>query len=180
VLVSDQSASFDELYRATSRRLLQYAYAMTGDLSTAQDITQEAYVRAWRDWRRIQAYERADAWLRTVVTRLVTDRWRRIGMSRRAAAFSRPETSPPPSEDGVVLVTALRQLPVNHRRAICLFHLLDLPIAQIAAESGVSENTVKSWLVRGRNELADILGPGTFEESPKTFTPGREKPDVHL
>ncbi|HEY1486417.1 MAG TPA: sigma-70 family RNA polymerase sigma factor, partial [Micromonosporaceae bacterium] len=172
---------FDELYRATSRRLLQYAYAMTGDLPTAQDITQEAYVRAWRNWRQVEAYEHADAWLRVVVTRLVTDRWRRMRSYRRVAnAYARPETSPPPSENGVLLVTALRRLPVNQRRAICLHHLLDLPVAQIAAEAGVAESTVKSWLVRGRSALADALGSDTFEEAPKTFTTGREKPNVQL
>jgi RNA polymerase sigma-70 factor, ECF subfamily len=178
--MADHSASFDELYRATSRRLLQYAYAMTGDLPTAQDITQEAYIRAWRNWRHVESYDRADAWLRVVVTRLVTDRWRRIRVSRRIAAYARPETSPPPSEDGVLLVSALRRLPVNQRRAICLYHLLDLPISQIAAEAGVSDSTVKSWLVRGRAALADILGPDTFSEAPKTFTNGREKPDVQF
>jgi RNA polymerase sigma-70 factor (ECF subfamily) len=179
--MADHTASFDELYRATSRRLLQYAYAMTGDLATAQDITQEAYVRAWRNWRQVEAYERADAWLRVVVTRLVTDRWRRMRSYRRVAgAYSRAAVAPPPSEDGILLSGALRQLPVNQRRAVCLHHLLDLPVAQIAAEAGVSESTVKSWLSRGRSALAEILGPETFDEAPTTLTNRREKPDVHL
>jgi RNA polymerase sigma-70 factor (ECF subfamily) len=178
--MTEANTSFDELYRATSRRLLQYAYAMTGDLTTAQDITQEAYVRAWRNWKQVESYERADAWLRIVVTRLVTDRWRRMRTSRRFAAYARPQTSPPPSEDGVLLVTALRRLPLQQRRAICLHHLLDLPVAQIAAEAGVSEGTVKSWLARGRTALADIIGPDMFAEAPKTLINGREKPDVQL
>src|SRR6185312_8723070 len=54
VSMTDPSAGFDELYRASSRRLLQYAYAMTGDLPTAQDITQEAFIRAWRQWRQVE------------------------------------------------------------------------------------------------------------------------------
>lgn len=163
----DHSTDFDELYRATSRRLLQYAYAMTGDLTTAQDLTQEAYIRAWQHWHQISAFERADAWLRLVVTRLATDRWRRMRVSRRADASRRPpESTPAPSEDTVVLVTALRRLPAQQRRAICLHYLMDLPITEVAIETGVPVGTVKSWLSRGRTALAEILGPEIFQDSP--------------
>jgi RNA polymerase sigma-70 factor, ECF subfamily len=172
--MSDQSTDFDELYRATNRRLLQYAYAMTGDLVAAQDITQEAYIRAWRNWRQVESFERADAWLRLVVTRLVTDRWRRLRISRRHAAAQRIESVAPPSEDSVVLVTALRRLPVAQRRAICLHYLLDLPISEIAAEAGVAEGTVKSWLSRGRATLAEILGPDVFHASSTRSMTGPE------
>jgi RNA polymerase sigma-70 factor, ECF subfamily len=174
---AEASAGFDELYRASSRRILQYAYAMTGDLPTAQDITQEAFIRAWRQWRQVETYEHAEAWLRVVVTRLVTDRWRRLRTSRRfTASQGRVETAPPPSEDNVVLVAALRRLPVQQRRAVCLHHLLDLPISQIAVESGVSENTVKSWLVRGRAALADILGPDASPTATRTTTSDGTEP----
>ncbi|WP_425455244.1 RNA polymerase sigma factor [Allorhizocola rhizosphaerae] len=39
---------FESFYEGTSRRLLRYAYGLTGDLAEAQDLTQEAYARAWR------------------------------------------------------------------------------------------------------------------------------------
>ncbi len=57
----------------------------------------------------------------------------------------------------VVLVAALRKLPPAQRRALVLHYLADLSIADIAAESGVAEGTVKSWLHRGRVELARHL-----------------------
>ena len=47
-------SSFDEFYQATSRRLVQYAYALTGDLGTAQDLVQETYLRAWQRWSRLR------------------------------------------------------------------------------------------------------------------------------
>jgi len=58
----------------------------------------------------------------------------------------------------VALVAALRQLPEPQRQAIVLHHLLDLPIAQIAAETGVAVGTLKARLARGRAALAAILG----------------------
>src|SRR6266545_3434629 len=52
-------------------------------------LVQETYARAWQRWRRLAGYDDQEAWLRLVVTRLATDRWRRLGV-RRAAAASRP------------------------------------------------------------------------------------------
>lgn len=156
---------FDDLYRATSRRLLQYAYAMCGDLGMAQDVTQEAYVRAWQRWHRLRDYEHPESWLRLVVNRLVTDRWRRLGVRRRAA--DRQVTTavmPGPSEDGVLLATALRKIPVQQRRAVVMHYLMDLSIADIARETGTSIGTVKSWLSRGRAGLATALGTDTQVE----------------
>src|SRR5690606_26106797 len=128
-------------------------------LSVAQDLVQEAYLRAWQRWSRLQEYEAADAWLRVVVSRLATDRWRRLRSLRNALARSgRAEVAPPPRDDGVVLVHALRRLPEHQRQAIALHYLYDMSVEQIAAETGSPTGTVKSWLSRGRAALAAVLG----------------------
>jgi RNA polymerase sigma-70 factor (ECF subfamily) len=154
--------SFDEFYRATSRRLVQYAYALTGDLATAQDLVQEVYLRAWQRWSRLAEYEAADAWLRVVLSRLATDRWRRMRSMRTALARTGPPGAVgPPSDDGVLLVRAMRQLPDTQRRALALHYLYDMSVEDIAAETGSPSGTVKSWLSRGRTALAAALGDGT-------------------
>ncbi|BCY14516.1 SigE family RNA polymerase sigma factor [Actinoplanes sp. L3-i22] len=150
---------FDGFYRDTSRRLLRYAYGLTGDPGEAQDLVQEAYARAWQRWRKVSGYQDPEAWLRLVVNRLSADRWRRIGV-RRTRAAAEPPLDPvsPPSEDVVLLVRAMRALPDTQRRALALHYLLDRSIAEIAAETGTSLGTVKSWLSRGRAALAVALG----------------------
>jgi RNA polymerase sigma-70 factor (sigma-E family) len=148
---------FDACYRGTSARLVRYAYGLVGDPAEAQDLVQEAYARAWQRWRRVSGYDDIEAWLRVVVTRLATDRWRRLAV-RRARGTPPPVPVAPPSEDTVVLVAALRTLPVAHRRALTLHYLLDRSVADIATETGASVNTVKSWLARGRTGLAAALG----------------------
>jgi len=149
---------FDGFYRDTSRRLLRYAYGLTGDPAEAQDLVQEAYARAWQRWRRLSGYDDPEAWLRLVVNRLSSDRWRRLGVRRaRDAARGPLPPVPPPSEDAVLLVSAMRMLPVAHRRALALHYLLDRSVADIAAETGASTGTVKSWLSRGRAGLAAVL-----------------------
>jgi RNA polymerase sigma-70 factor (ECF subfamily) len=127
-------------------------------------VTQEAYVRAWRRWPQVAPLDDAEAWVRLVATRLATDRWRRVRVRRVREALERPAAPmPPPSEDTVLLVRALRRLPVDQRRALCLFYLLDLPVADIAGELGVPTGTVKSWLSRGRAALAAQLDPPVKE-----------------
>lgn len=149
---------FDEFYRATVGRTLRYAHGVAGDLGTAQDLVQEAYVRAWQRWRTVSSYDHADAWLRTVITRLATDRWRRIALHRRYVTMTGPPgPAEPPGEDTVLLVRALRQLPVRQRQVLALHYLLDRTIEQIAEEVGAAEGTVKSWLSRGRSALAREL-----------------------
>jgi RNA polymerase sigma-70 factor (ECF subfamily) len=155
---------FDAFYRDTSRRLLRFAYGLTGDPTEAQDLVQEAYARAWQRRRRLAGYEDPEAWLRLVVNRLATDRWRRLGVRReRAAATPPPNPVAPPSDDVVLLVRAMRALPVDHRRALALHYLLDRSVAEIAVETGVATGTVKSWLSRGRAALAAQLGDGADE-----------------
>jgi RNA polymerase sigma-70 factor (ECF subfamily) len=150
--------AFDDFYRDTSVRMVRYGYALTGELAEAQDIVQDAYTRAWRHWRTVATHPAPEAWLRLTISRLATDRWRRLSTWR--AVLSRtgpPEPVAPPSEDTVVLTAALRRLPAHLRQAVCLHYLFDLSVAQIAQETGSPVGTVTSWLHRGRTELAAIL-----------------------
>jgi RNA polymerase sigma-70 factor (ECF subfamily) len=150
------SDEFDEFYRATVRRLVRYAYGLTANETEAQDLAQEAYARAWQRWSRVRAYDVPEAWLRTVVTRLATDRWRQLTIRRRRPPET-PTSQPPPGDDRLFVTTLLASLPLDQRRALTLHYLVDLPVDQVAAEMGANPNTVKSWLSRGRTALAARL-----------------------
>jgi RNA polymerase sigma-70 factor (ECF subfamily) len=150
--------AFDQFYRDTSLRMVRYGYALTGELAEAQDIVQEAYTKAWRHWRTVATHPAPEAWLRPTISRLATDRWRRLsGWWNVLSRTGPPEPVAPPGEDTVVLTAALRRLPAHLRQAISLHYLFDLSVAQIAEETGAPVGTVTSWLHRGRTELAAIL-----------------------
>ncbi|MEU7846389.1 sigma factor-like helix-turn-helix DNA-binding protein [Micromonospora parva] len=150
--------SFDDFYRSTARRMMRYGYAVAGDYTEAQDLVQEAYTRAWRQWGRLSSHPAPEAWLRLVVSRLATDRWRRLRGLRGALRLAGPPPPvSPPNEDSVLLVQALRQVPATHRRALALHYLFDMPVEEIAHEIDVPVGTVKSWLSRGRARLAALL-----------------------
>jgi RNA polymerase sigma-70 factor (ECF subfamily) len=155
--VSD-SEDFDEFYYGSFNRLLRYAHGLTGDLGDAEDLVQEVYTRAWLRWRKLKEYDEPEGWLRVVVTRLATDRWRRL-VVRRAAIHDPSSTVvlPPHTEEHLVLAEAMRSLPFDQRRALVLRFLLDLPLEQIAKEMDANLNTVKSWLTRGKANLAAIM-----------------------
>jgi RNA polymerase sigma-70 factor (ECF subfamily) len=150
--------SFDAFYRASRQRLFDTLYALTGDRAEAQDAVHEAYARAWQRWSRVGDYGDPEAWVRTVARRIAVSRWRRT--RNRLLAHRRlggPSALPGPGPDTVALVTALGQIPVAQRTAIVLHHLVGLPVAEIASETGVAAGTVKARLSRGRKALAQLL-----------------------
>jgi RNA polymerase sigma-70 factor (ECF subfamily) len=154
-------AEFAALYQARFADLASQLYAYLGDRAEAQDVVQEAFVRAWQRWAKIGDYDDPVAWVRRVAWNLATSRHRRIAVVRRFVSRSRPpDHQPAANPDRVALVMALRQLPEKQRRALVLHYLADLSVAEIARDIGAAEGTVKSWLHRGRAELARQLSDG--------------------
>jgi RNA polymerase sigma-70 factor (ECF subfamily) len=152
------SDDFDAFYHATSRRLLHQMYAMTGNLADAQECTQEAYARAWQRWKQVHEAEDPAAWVRTVAWRIAASRWRKTRNGIRAAVrHGPPDPGHPPSPDHVALVSALRRIPEEQRRAIVLHHLVGMSVQEVAHETGAPTGTVKARLSRGRAALADLL-----------------------
>lgn len=151
---------FDEFYRAHFRAMTVQLCAYIGDLGHAQDLVQEAFCRAFSRWEKIVKYDDPVAWVRKVAWNLATSRWRRARIAERFVRRQREEHVPGPSPDRVAMEAALALLPANHRRAVVLHHLADLPVSEIARQEGVAEGTIKSWLHRGRTALAAHLTEG--------------------
>ncbi|MBB2942870.1 RNA polymerase sigma-70 factor (ECF subfamily) [Actinoplanes lutulentus] len=154
-----ESADFDAFYTGTARRVLLHVYAVCGDLGDAQDITQEAYARAWQQWPKVSGYDSPEQWVRKVAWNLAANRWR--GLRRRLAAHIR--LGPPgdaaagPSPERVAVVAALQRLPEAQRQTIAMHYLLDMSVQEISASAGVPAGTVKARLSRARAALALLL-----------------------
>jgi RNA polymerase sigma-70 factor (ECF subfamily) len=149
---------FTSFYAASFPRLAGQLYAMTGDRAEAQDAVQEAFVRAWVHRGQLGTGRRAEAWVRVTAWRIAASRWRRAQEGVRLMVLAaRPDRAAGPGPDRVAFVEALRRVPAEQRRALVLFHLVDLTVEQIAAETGVRPGTVKARLARGRVALAPYL-----------------------
>lgn len=169
------SSAFDEFYRSATPRVIHLVYAATGDLTLAQDATQEAFARAWRDWRRVSTHDDPVAWVRTVARRIAISEWR--SGQARGRAYTRHgavETTASPNDDRVAVVAALRRLSPVLRETVALHYLADRSLEQIAQELEVPVGTVKARLHRGRTQLAALLrSPGATDSAadPATTTP---------
>ncbi|MGA4727552.1 RNA polymerase sigma factor [Micromonospora taraxaci] len=154
----DDRAAFDRFFQTSYGRVSAQIHAYLGDRTEAEDVSQEAFLRAWQKWRDISSYDDPVAWVRRVAWNLATNRLRRLTVAARALR-RQPLVAPVPGiqPDHVALVAALRTLPERQRRVIVLHYIADLPTAEIAASLGVPQGTVLSWLHRGRAKLAEHL-----------------------
>jgi RNA polymerase sigma-70 factor (ECF subfamily) len=149
---------FAECYASNFTLLTTQLYVYTGDLALAQDLVQEAFCRALPRWPKLSTYDDPVAWLRRVAFNLANSRWRRAKVSARYLQAQRERHAEGPNPDRVVAVAALAKLPPVQRRAMVMYYLADMSVAEIAAEEDVPAGTVKSWLYRGRTALAGLLG----------------------
>lgn len=168
-------ATFDAFYQASFGRLVGQVYAMCGSVAEAQDCVQEAFIRAWDHRRKLDRDRGPEAWVRTVAYRLAVSRWRRRRQDDRLTDPTLQPSAPPvPDVERVALARALQELPADQRRAIVLFHLCDLSLADVAKEVGAPVGTVKARLSRGRNALAVLLADeATGIGSPTSSDPAR-------
>ena len=148
---------FTTFFRRELGPLVALAAAIAGT-DRAEEIAQEALLRAHREWGRLERYDKPGAWVRRVAINLATSAQRRRGAEARALerVARRPTLpAPPPEVDG--FWTLVRQLPPRQAAAVALHYLDDLSIAEIADALDCAEGTAKAHLHKARTSLAQCL-----------------------
>ena len=152
--------SFEHFYLEEYSRVVDLAYALSGSRAGAEDIAQEAFLRAYRDWERVGSYEHQAAWVRRVAVNLATSGLRRRLVEARAlvrlAARREPALDPLPAENAEFW-RAVRALPHRQAQTVALYYLEDLSIQETARVLDCAEGTVKAQLARARRTLARRL-----------------------
>jgi len=151
-------SDFAQFYAAQFHAVTVALFAYTGDFPLAQDIAQEAFTRAVIRWEKLRTYDDPAAWVRRVAFNLASSRWRHGRVVSAYLRRQREQHVDGPDPDRVALIRALATLPERQRRAVILHYLADMSVADVARQENVSPNTVKSWLHRGRAQLAAALG----------------------
>jgi RNA polymerase sigma-70 factor, ECF subfamily len=151
---------FEHFYLREYRGVVELAYALSGNRAGAEDIAQEAFLRAHRDWQRVGRYQHPGAWVRRVAANLATSALRRRLIEARALArfWARGEPSLvelPASQADFWRV--VRSLPRRQAQVVALHYLEDLSVVEVARVLGCAEGTVKAQLHNGRETLARRL-----------------------
>lgn len=160
-------AAFGVLVERHGERALRLALRVLGDAAEAEEVAQEALLRAWRNAARYDP-ERAlfTTWLHRIVLNLAIDRGRRRAhapQAGEAALAALPDPAPGPeaaaaaAEERASLAAALAQLPARQRAAIALAYEEGLSGAEAAAALDVSERALEGLLRRARLMLRRIL-----------------------
>ncbi len=155
---NSENPDYDRFYRRELPAMVALAAAITGSTVAAEDLAQEALIRAYRRWDEIGGYDKPGAWVRRVTVNLALSTRRRMGAEVRARLrLARPTTlQTHPSEHDDVWA-AVAALPGRQRAAVALHYLEDRSVADIAQILDCSESTARVHLHRGRNTLASLL-----------------------
>ncbi len=144
---------FTDFVQANRTVLGRTAMLLCGDRATAEDLVQEALIRTFQTWRKVEPGKEL-AYLRRIMTNLTIDRWRRRRFEAppQAEHEHRPDARSAAAFDGVdardTIARSLRALSPRERAMVVLRYYHDLSEAEVARELGVSLGTVKSTCSR--------------------------------
>jgi RNA polymerase sigma-70 factor (ECF subfamily) len=170
-------AAFGVLVRRHRRGVLRLAWALTHDAATAEDLAQEAFVRAWGAIARFDRSRPLRPWLAAIVTRLAYSLFRRrrrrpetsietlLESGRDWGVHDDPADHAAHAERDERLRACVAELAPEHRAVLALRAVQDLSYEEIAQALGVPVGTVMSRLSRARAELRRRLAERTGGES---------------
>jgi RNA polymerase sigma-70 factor (ECF subfamily) len=156
-------AAFEELYREHAGRVYAICLRMTADPARAEELTQEAFVRAWEKLGSFRGSGEFGGWLRRLVINVVLaerrSRGRRLARETETedvSRFRRPGEDPHPTS-GLDLESAIAKLPPGARRVFVLHDIEGYRHDEIAKMLRVASGTSKTQLHRARKLLREAL-----------------------
>jgi RNA polymerase sigma factor (sigma-70 family) len=160
------AASFGLLVERYQEVAFRAAYLILRDAGAAEDVAQDAFVRAYQRLHTFRRGEPFRPWLLRIVTNLalneVRARTRRTGLIGRIGVFAQRSVEPPhaavaASDEASRLLRAIGELPEDDRVVLHLRYYLQLSEREIAASIGTPGGTVKSRLHRAGQRLRSVI-----------------------
>lgn len=161
------AAAWEALVRTHERRVFNSCYRFTRSDSEAQDLTQEVFLRIFRNAKvfRPENDGAFTIWMLRMTRNLLIDDYRRKRYDRMTDKLSREPHCSASRPDRLLaareirrrLDAAIAQLPLGLRKVIVMREIEEMDYRQIAKSLGIPEGTVKSRLNRARAELARML-----------------------
>jgi RNA polymerase sigma-70 factor (ECF subfamily) len=157
--------AIEKFVRALHRDVIRYVTHLGADPQTADDLTQDTFLRALGSLHRFEGRSSARSWLLSIARRAVIDSIRYAAARPRlsdtddwqSAAERVQARGLPGFEDGIALAELLAALPDERRVAFVLTQMLGLPYEEAARVSGCPVGTVRSRVARARTSLIESL-----------------------
>jgi RNA polymerase sigma-70 factor (ECF subfamily) len=154
----------EELFRRHQHEIYAYLVRMLRDPELAADLTQDAFVKAYKAYDTLEKPENARAWLYQIAHRVALDDLRRKRIVRFIPLVGETRNTTPSAEHLVMearlsgeLQRALERIPERQRSALLLAELHDLTGLELAAALGVSHVAARALLTRARESLRQAL-----------------------
>lgn len=156
-----KAAAFEKLVRAYQAPVWRLVHQLVRDPQLAEDVTQEAFLRAYRFLPRYRGDSRFSTWLLSVARNCAMDELRRYERRVRLVERLRARPQPPQWEQSVPVEVrdVLATLPMELREPIVLIDMLGTSYAEVAVILKTPVGTIKSRVHRGRALLAEALAP---------------------
>lgn len=153
--------AFEALVRAYQADVWRFAYHLTGRRAAADDVTQEAFMRAFRAMTQYHGEAKFTNWLLRITRNSAIDLYRKdrreVPTGEGAELSDRPATPGGGAEDRLLIAAAIRQLPLSLREPFVLIEVLGFDYREASAILSVKLGTVKSRMHRARRRLIDAL-----------------------
>lgn len=158
--------AFEMFYADSYLSVVALTSALSGSRWAAEDLAQEAFLRAHRDWERVSQLKSPNAWVRRVAINLSRSRFRRLryeAAARLRLSAERPGVESFSPQDQAFW-DEVRRLPKRQAEALALRYLDDLSVSQIAEIMKAAEGTVRALLHQGRSRLErQLVAKGWIE-----------------
>jgi RNA polymerase sigma-70 factor, ECF subfamily len=157
-------AAFAVLVERYWERLYRWLFHLTRDQHTAEDLTQDAFLKAFANVERFQVGTNFRAWLFRIAHNCFANH-HRSARRRQPLSDELPASEPGPSdcllskEALAQLSEAVGRLPADYRAALLLRAEEDLSFRQIADILGLTEETARWRVFKARQKLLTVLGP---------------------
>jgi RNA polymerase sigma-70 factor (sigma-E family) len=158
----DAPVTIDDLYRSHRMGMVRLAILLVDDISSAEDVVQEAFAGLYKHWSGLRDRRAAIGYLRTAVVNGSRSMLRR---RRTARNYVPPDSGTARSAESLAImsaehravVEALSDLPDRQREVLVLRYYGGLSEAEIAGETGLARGTVKSTASRAIAKLTDAI-----------------------
>ncbi|WP_079506092.1 sigma-70 family RNA polymerase sigma factor [Mesobacillus jeotgali] len=157
--IKGNAGAFEELLMLHSERLYRTAFLYVGNREDALDIVQETSCKAFLAIGQLKKEEYFLTWLTRILIHCTYDVLRKRKKEMPVEKLIElPVSSEHQVAESLDLIEAVSMLKEQYRSAIILFYYHDMPLSEIARTMDIPENTVKTYLQRGRKELKTRLG----------------------